>query len=216
MTAVRVLLADDHAIVRNGLSALLGSLEGITVVATAANGEEAVREAVLHRPDVVLMDVAMPGAGGVEATRQITARSPQTAVLMLTMFDDDESVLAAIRAGARGYLLKDADQEELERAIRSVAAGEAIFGSGVVRRLLGLVAAPAAGQAPQRFPGLTQRERDVLDAIASGLSNSAIARRLDIAPKTVSNHITNLFLKLQVTSRAEAIVLARDAGLGGR
>lgn len=216
MRAVSVLLADDHAIVRDGLSALLGSLEGITVVATAATGEEAVRETVLHRPDVVLMDVAMPGAGGVEATRQITARSPQTAVLMLTMFDDDESVLAAIRAGARGYLLKDADQEELERAIRSVAAGEAIFGSGVVRRLLGLVAAPAAGQTPQRFPGLTQRERDVLDAIASGLSNSAIARRLDIAPKTVSNHITNLFLKLQVTSRAEAIVLARDAGLGGR
>jgi DNA-binding NarL/FixJ family response regulator len=213
---ITVVIADDHPFVRDGLRALLGSLEGIEVVATAADGADALREAVLHRPDVLVMDVAMPGTDGVTATRQVAASAPETAVLMLTMFDDDESVLAAMQAGARGYLLKGARQEEIERAIRAVAAGEAIFGPGIARRLLGLVAgAPVPGGRPAMpFPALTAREREVLEEIAGGLSNAAIAHRLGMAPKTVGNHISSIFLKLQVSSRAEAIVATRDAGLG--
>ncbi len=211
---VTVVVADDHPVVRDGLSALLRSLEGIDVVATACDGAEAVREAVLHRPDVLVMDVAMPGTDGVTATRQIAASAPDTAVLMLTMFDDDDSVLAAMQAGARGYLLKGARQDEIERAIRAVAAGEAIFGPGIARRLLGFVGGTAQQQPPQPFPALTARERDVLEEIARGRSNTAIAQHLGLAPKTVGNHISSIFLKLQVSSRAEAIVQARDAGLG--
>ncbi|MEO7981036.1 MAG: response regulator transcription factor [Sporichthyaceae bacterium] len=212
-SAVTVVVADDHPVVREGLTALLGSLAGIDVVGTAADGAAAVREAVLHRPDVLVMDVAMPGTDGVTATRQVAAAAPGTAVLMLTMFDDDDSVLAAMQAGARGYLLKGAPQEEIERAIRAVAAGEAIFGPGIARRLLGLVGGTPSQRTPP-FPSLTSREREVLTEIARGRSNTAIATHLGLAPKTVGNHISSIFLKLQVASRAEAIVAAREAGLG--
>jgi DNA-binding NarL/FixJ family response regulator len=219
MPDITVVVADDHPVVRDGLSALLRSLDGIEVVGTAEDGEQAIREAVLHRPDVIVMDVAMPGTDGVTATRRVLAASPSTAVLMLTMFDDDASVRAAMSAGARGYLLKGARQSEIERAIRAVAAGEAIFGLGVATQLLGLVGAegtPARRTTPIVFPGLTPREREVLDEIAGGRSNTAIAELLGLAPKTVGNHISSIFLKLQVSTRAEAIVQARDAGLGQR
>ena len=222
MPDITVVVADDHPVVRDGLSALLGSLTGIEVVATAAEGEQAVREALLHRPDVLVMDVAMPGTGGVEATRRVLAALPSTAVLMLTMFDDDASVRAAMLAGARGYVLKGAQQSEIERAIRAVAAGEAILGTGVASQMLNLVDRDTAGSARPRpaasdlvaFPELTPREREVLEEIARGLSNAAIAESLGMAPKTVGNHISSVFVKLQVATRAEAIVKARDAGLG--
>ncbi len=210
---VRVVVADDHPVVRNGLRALLGSLPGIDVVATAANGEDAVREAVLHRPDVVVMDMAMPGMDGVTATKRLSAAAPEVAVLILTMFEEDHSLLAAMRAGARGYVLKGAEQEEIERAVRGVAAGEAIFGPGVAEKLLGHVAT-AQPAPPEPFPELTPRERQVLDAIAAGLTNSAIAVRFGLSAKTVGNHISNIFAKLQVADRTQAAIRARDAGLG--
>ncbi len=214
MTAgdIRVVIADDHPVVRDGLSALLASVPSVTVVGVAADGREAVEAAVTLRPDVLIMDIQMPELTGVEAARQITRAAPGVAVLMLTMFDDDYSVLAAMRAGARGYVLKGAQQDEIIRAVHAVAAGEAIFGPGVARLVLGLVAAPPAAEVP--FEDLTGREREVLDLVAAGVRNAEIARRMSIAPKTVANHISAIFAKLQVTDRGEAIILARDAGLG--
>jgi DNA-binding NarL/FixJ family response regulator len=209
---LRVLLADDHPVVRDGLRALLTSIPGIVVAAEAGTGREAVREAVLSRPDVLIMDLRMPDLDGIEATRQVLRAAPSVAVLVLTMFDDDDSVFAAMRAGARGYLLKGATQDEILGAIRAVAAGQAIFGPGVAARVLGYFASPPAAAAP--FPELTDREREVLDLIAAGLPNSAIAARLGLAAKTVGNHISAIFGKLQVAGRAEAIVRARQAGLG--
>ncbi|MGP3937455.1 response regulator [Nonomuraea sp. KM88] len=209
---ITVLLADDHPIVRSGLRALLGSIDGLTVIGDAANGHEAVRQAVTHRPDVLVMDIQMPDLDGITATRQITRDAPKVAVLMLTMYHDDDSVFAAMRAGARGYLLKGAEQDEIVRAIRAVAAGEAIFGPGIAQRVLGFFSAPPPADVP--FPQLTDRERDVLDLIAAGRPNGEIGRRLGISPKTVANHISSIFTKLQVADRAEAIIRARDAGLG--
>jgi DNA-binding NarL/FixJ family response regulator len=211
---IRVVIADDHPIVRDGLSALLASVPSVTVAGLAANGREAVRAAVTLRPDVVVMDVQMPELTGVEAAAEISRVAPEVAVLMLTMFDDDYSVLAAMRAGARGYVLKGAQQDEIARAIQAVAAGEAIFGPGIARMVLGLVTAPAAAQEP--FGELTAREREVLDLIAAGARNAEIARRMSIAPKTVANHVSAIFAKLQVADRGEAIIRARDAGLGRR
>jgi DNA-binding NarL/FixJ family response regulator len=211
-TDIRVVIADDHPIVRDGLSALLASVPSITVAGVAANGREAVQAAVTLRPDVVVMDVQMPELTGVEAAAEISRVAPETAVLMLTMFDDDYSVLAAMRAGARGYVLKGAQQDEIARAIQAVAAGEAIFGPGVARMVLGLVGTPAAAKVP--FGELTAREREVLDLIAGGARNTEIARRMSIAPKTVANHVSAIFSKLQVADRSEVIILARDAGLG--
>jgi DNA-binding NarL/FixJ family response regulator len=207
-----VVIADDHPVVRDGLSALLSSVPSITVVDVAGTGHQAVQAAVTRRPDVVVMDIQMPELNGVGATREIARVAPGVAVLMLTMFDDDDSVFAAMRAGARGYVLKGAQQEEIVRAIQAVAAGEAIFGPGIARRVLGLVAAPPAASDP--FPGLTSREREVLGLIAAGARNAEIARKMSIAPKTVANHISAIFAKLQLTDRNEAIILARDAGLG--
>jgi DNA-binding NarL/FixJ family response regulator len=213
MTTVRVVVADDHPIVREGLVALLGSLEGFEVVGVAADGAAAVREVVTSRPDVAVMDLQMPGLGGVEATRQIAKVAPDVAVLVLTMHEGDDSVLAALRAGARGYLVKGAEQEEIARAIRAVAAGEAIFGLGVATRILGLVArGPEPAQSP--FPELTPRERQILELLAAGLSNAVIGERLGLAGKTVANNVSSIFAKLQVADRAQAIVRARDAGLG--
>lgn len=208
---VRVVIADDHPIVRDGLTALLSTLPGIEVVGVAADGREAVRAAVTLAPDVLVLDIQMPDMTGIEAARAVAAAAPGVAVLMLTMFDDDESVFSAMRAGAKGYVLKGAEQAEIVRAINAVAAGEAIFGPGVARRVLGYLTAPPKGEP---FPELTPRERDVLDLIAAGRPNSAIGAHLALAPKTVSNHISSIFAKLQVATRAEAIVLARDAGLG--
>jgi DNA-binding NarL/FixJ family response regulator len=209
---IRVVIADDHPVVRDGLSALLASVASITVAGTAGTGREAVHAAVTLRPDVLVMDIQMPDLSGVAAAGEIARVAPDVAVLMLTMFDDDDSVFAAMRAGARGYLLKGAQQDEIIRAIHAVAAGEAIFGPGIARRVLGLISAPAPNTVP--FPALTSREREVLDLIAAGVRNTEIARRMAIAPKTVANHVAAIFSKLQVADRSQAIILARDAGLG--
>jgi DNA-binding NarL/FixJ family response regulator len=209
---IRVVIADDHPVVRNGLSALLASAPSVTVAGLAANGREAVRLAVTLRPDVLVMDIQMPELNGVTATQEITRTAPDVAVLILTMFDDDESVFAAMRAGARGYLLKDAQQEEIVRAIQAVAVGEAIFGPGIACRVLSM-ASGTPGPSPP-FQSLTSREREVLNFIAAGLRNAEIARLMTITPKTVGNHISAIFSKLQVTDRGAAIIRARDAGLG--
>lgn len=213
MDPIRVLLADDHPVVRGGLRALLDSLSGYEVVAEASDGEAAVREAQLVKPDVVLMDIRMPGIDGIEATRRLRVAVPDTAILVLTMFDDDDTVFAAMRAGAMGYLLKGAEQAEIDRGIRAVVAGEAIFSPGVAQRVLGFFAAPRAATDP--FPELTAREREVLDLVAAGRRNQAIADELFLAPKTVANHISSIFVKLAVADRSEAIVRARQGGLGG-
>jgi DNA-binding NarL/FixJ family response regulator len=209
---IRVVVADDHPVVRRGLRALIDSIDGFTVVAEAMDGEAAVRETQLHRPDVVLMDVQMPGVDGLEATRRIRAAVPGAAVLMLTMYDDDNTVFAAMQAGAQGYLLKGAEQEEIDRAIRAVVAGEAIFGPGVAARVLSMFNAPRRADP---FPELTAREREILDLVAAGHRNAAIATALFLSPKTVGNHISAIFAKLAVADRSEAIVRARREGLGG-
>jgi len=211
---LRVLLADDHAVVRAGLRALLTTLDGVDVVGEAADGEAAVREAQLLHPDVVLMDLRMPGLDGVEATRRIVAQVPGTAVLVLTLYEDDATVHTAMAAGARGYLLKDVEQEELIAAIRAVAAGQVIFAPGVAGRVLAQFALGPPAGASVAFPELTARERDILELLASGLRTAAIAERLFLSPKTISNHLTSIFAKLRVTDRAAAIVRARQGGLG--
>jgi DNA-binding NarL/FixJ family response regulator len=214
MSDIKVLIADDHPIVREGLVALLGSLPGFTVVGQAADGKQAVKEAVTTKPDVAVLDLEMPVLDGIGATRELAKLAPDVAVLVLTMHDGDESVLNAMRAGARGYLVKGAEQEEITRAIRAVAAGEAIFGPAVAVRVLDLIT--KGPRVEQPFPNLTDRERDILDLLAAGMPNAAIGDRLGLAAKTVANNVTSIFLKLQVTDRAEAIVRARDAGLGQR
>ena len=206
--AVRVLVADDHLVVRRGIGALLASFEGVEVVAEASTGLEAVREATLTRPDVVVMDIRMPELDGVEATRRVCAAVPGIAVLVLTMFEDDETVLSAIRAGARGYLLKGAGQDEMLAAIRSVVAGQLVVGQAVAARLVGHL-----GARPDPFPELTARERDILGLLAAGQGNATIAARLDLAPKTVANHVSAILTKLGVSDRGEAARLARDRGL---
>jgi DNA-binding NarL/FixJ family response regulator len=213
---IRVLIADDHEAFRAGLRAVLETAGDVAVVAEASTGEAAVAAVADALPDVVLMDVNMPGLDGVAATRQIADASPHVAVLVLTMLDDDETVFAAVRAGARGYLLKGASRAELIRAVRSVAAGEAIFGPGVARRLMDFFARPAPRADPAAFPELTEREQEILELIAQGRSNADITAALVLSPKTVRNHVSNIFSKLQVRDRAEAIVRAREAGMGSR
>jgi DNA-binding NarL/FixJ family response regulator len=210
---IRVLVADDHPIVRGGLTALLDSLPDIEVAGVAADGREAVRLAVTERPDVALLDLRMPELDGIAATRELARVAPEVAVLVLTMLDDDDSVFAAMRAGARGYLVKGVEQDDIARAIRSVASGEAIFGPGVAQRVLSFLHAPPHGQ-EQAFPELTAREHQILDLLAAGLNNAAIADRIGAAQKTVANNVSTIFAKLQVADRAQAIVRARDAGLG--
>lgn len=210
---ITVLVAEDHPVFRDGLRVVLEAAPDIQVVAFVSSGEEAVRAACDLQPDVVVMDLRLPGINGIEATREIAAASPHIRVLVLTMFEDDESVFSAMRAGARGYLLKDADQTDVVRAVHSVASGEAVFGPVIAERLLGHFSrSPLSTTAP--FPQLTEREREVLALLARGLSNSVIAERLDISLKTVRNHVSNVFTKLQVEDRAQAIVKAREAGLG--
>jgi DNA-binding NarL/FixJ family response regulator len=210
--SIRIVVADDHTIVREGLRALLSAVDGHELVGTASTGPEAVRAAVTLKPDVIIMDIQMPEMTGIEATREIGRVAPDVSVLMLTMFEDDESVFAAMRAGALGYVLKGASADDMIRAIAAVASGEAIFGTGVARRALAYLTAPRTENLP--FAELTPREREVLRLIATGIGNAAIATRLGLAPNTVSNHISSIFAKLQVASRAEAIVRARSAGLG--
>lgn len=210
---IRVVVADDHPIVRAGLTALLGSIPDFEVAGVAANGREAVREVLLTKPDVALLDLNMPELDGIAATRELARVAPRVAVLVLTMHEDDDAVFAAMRAGARGYLVKGVEQDDIARAIRSVAAGEAIFGPGVAQRVLASLQAPRLSQDVE-FPELTAREREILDLLAGGLNNAAIARRVGVAQKTVANNVSTIFTKLQVADRAQAIVRARDAGLG--
>jgi len=210
---IRILVADDHAGFRSGLDALLATQPDLRIVGNAETGDEAVARALALQPDVVLMDLNMPGIDGIAATRRIVDTSPHIAILVLTMADHDAAVFDALRAGARGYLLKGADRAELTRAIRAVASGEAIFGPDVARRLMAYFA-DAPVRAPA-FPELSERELEVLELIARGMSNQQIVDRLGISPKTVRNHISNIFSKLQVRDRAEAVVRAREAGMGG-
>lgn len=214
-TAVRIIVADDHPIVRDGLRALVEASPGIELLGEATNGDEVIELARQVRPDVVLMDLAMPGRNGIEATREIASNGWASAVLILTMFADDESIFAAMRAGARGYLLKDAGHEEMRRAIEGVGAGEAIFGAGVAQRMVGFFAR-ARDLGVQPFPELTDREREVLAEIARGASNASIGLHLGISVKTVRNHVSTILSKLMVVDRAQAIVRAREAGLGVR
>lgn len=214
--ALRVLIVEDHPVFRDGLRALLSSIPGTDVVGEAASGLEAVGQALTLQPDVVVMDLDLPELDGIGATRQIVATSPHVGVLVLTMFDDDDSFFAAMKAGARGYLLKGAGQEDIRRAIRAVGDGEAIIGPGIARRLMEYFSAPRPDAPRDAFPELTERERQVLGLIAEGQSNPTIATRLGISAKTVRNHVSNIFTKLQVVDRTQAIVRARAAGLGVR
>ena len=209
--SVRVLIVDDHAVVRSGLRALLGTVDGIEVVGDAGGGKGAVDLAIAIVPDVVLMDLQMPDGNGIDATRAIAAACPSVAVLVLTMYEEDDMVFSSLRAGARGYLLKGADQDEVVRAIHAAANGQVILGSGAAERVLSSFATPVAQRQP--FPQLTDRERDVLRLIADGHRNEAIARSLNLATKTVANHVSNILAKLQFADRAAAIVAARRAGL---
>jgi DNA-binding NarL/FixJ family response regulator len=211
---IRVVIADDHPVYRDGLAALLGSVEGLEVVGTASTGSEVVDVAREASPDVVVMDVRMPELDGVEATRRVTAEQPHVGVLVLTMSEDDETLLAALRAGARGYLLKGANQREIVRAVTAVAEGQAIFGPAIAARVAELFSAPPQQAAQGPFPQLTAREREILDLLAAGRSNQQIAAALFLSPKTVRNAVSNVFAKLHVADRAEAIVRAREAGLG--
>ena len=211
---IRVLVADDHPVVRSGLVGILTSLDGFDVVAVAVDGSEAVREAVLHRPDVALMDLQMPGTDGFTAIRELARVAPSVRVCVLTMYDDDDSLFAAMQAGAHGYLLKGAEQEEIARAIRAIAAGEVLFGPGIGARVLHQLASPTAAPTPRTFPDLTARELEILDLLATATPTGVIARRLDVTTKTVSNHVSNILTKLQVTDRTQAAMLAREAGLG--
>jgi DNA-binding NarL/FixJ family response regulator len=210
---LRLLIADDHPLFRKGLRALLGAVPDFVLVGEAESGPEAIAQSLELQPDVVLMDLQMPGGSGIAATREIVAASPTTKILVVTLFEDDDSVFAALRAGARGYVLKDTDEEEMIRAIRAVGNGEAIFSPAVASRVLAYFAAPRR-EAPPLFPALTEREREILRLLAQGKSNPAIAHELFLSPKTVANHVSNIFGKLQVAGRAEAIVRAREAGLG--
>lgn len=209
----RIVIADDHPMVRQGLQAVLDQHPDLQVVAAVGDGAAAVTAAGELRPDVMLMDIQMPVLDGIEATRQIRGRHPEIAVLVLTMFDDDESVLSALRAGASGYLLKGAEEAEITSAALAVAAGSATFGPGVASRVLALFAHPPAPAAPP-FPELTDRERQILDRIARGDGNHAIADGLRLSPKTIANIVSNIFTKLRVHDRAQAVIHARDAGLG--
>jgi DNA-binding NarL/FixJ family response regulator len=214
MERIHVLIADDHPLFREGLHGLLDSLADTEVVGEATTGAEAIQRAKALQPDVILMDIKMPGINGIEATRQIVAASPHISVLMVTMLEDDESVFAAMRAGARGYVLKGANQVEMLRAILAVAGGEAIFSPGIAKRLLGFFSATRQSVPSRLFPELSERETELLDLIAQGRTNQEIAEQLGLTLKTVRNHVSNIFSKLQVADRAQAVIRAREAGLG--
>jgi DNA-binding NarL/FixJ family response regulator len=211
---LRVVIADDHPVFRDGLQALLATEADIEVVGVAGSGAEAVRLVEASQPDLVVMDLHMPDLDGVTATREIVHTSPHVAVLVLTMFDDDDSVFAAMRAGAHGYLLKGANQADIIRAVHTVGDGGATFGPAVAQRVIEFFARPRPATAPLAFPQLTDREHEVLDLLAQGHANATIAARLHISEKTVRNHVSNVFAKLAVADRAQAIIRAREAGMG--
>lgn len=208
---IRVLIADDHALFREGVRAVLTNAGDCDVAGEATDGNDAIAQSLALRPDVILMDIHMPALNGIDAAARILRELPQTGIIMLTMLEDDSSVFAAMRAGARGYILKGADKAELLKTIHAVASGEALFGPAIAQRITRFFAGLPCADHP--FPELTERERDVLALIAEGKSNAEIADRLVISMKTVSNHISSIFNKLQVADRAQAIVKARDAGL---
>ena len=215
MDTLRILVAEDHPLFRKGMISLLSSVPEFEVVGEAATGEEAVVRAAQLQPDVILMDLQMPQVNGIEATRRILQESPSVRILVVTLFEDEDSVFMALRAGARGYVLKDADEEVVVHAIRAVGRGEAIFSPAVASRVLAYFAAsPPGGSPPQAFPTLTEREREILNLIAQGHPNPSIARQLSLSTKTVGNYVSNIFTKLQVADRTQAIIRARDAGLG--
>ncbi len=215
MEAIHIVVADDHTLFRDGLRALLASIPDIRVVGEASSGREVLRLAVEHQPDVILMDIQMPDLNGIEATRQILQTSPHIGVIVLTMFQDDDSVFAAMRAGARGYVLKGADQGVLLRAVRAVANGESLFSPEIATRLMQFFVTLQPASRADIFPELTEREREILSFIADGQTNAEIAEKLVISMKTVRNHVSNVFSKLQVADRAQAAIRAREAGLGG-
>src|SRR6266545_5374430 len=204
MDSLRILLADDHPLFRHGLQTLLGATSDLEGVGEATTGEEAVRLAETLQPDLILMDLRMPGTSGIEATRRILHTSPHIRVLVLTMFEDDASVFTAMRAGARGYVLKDAEKDDLLRAIRAVARGEAIFSPGVANRIVEYFAATRPAVPREAFPTLSERERELLHLLAQGQTNAQIASRLVLSQKTVSNYVSTILSKLQVADRAEA------------
>jgi DNA-binding NarL/FixJ family response regulator len=211
---IRILIADDHGVVREGLRAVLGSESDMEVVGEAATGKEVVERAAELRPDVILMDIQMPELNGIEATRRILEANPDVGVVVLTMFEDDDSVFSVMRAGARGYVLKGAPPSEILKVVRAVAAGEAHFGPEIARRLMSFFSEPSPASTQDIFPELSAREVEILDLIAQGHTNAKIAARLYLSPKTVGNHISHIFTKLQVADRAHAIIRAREAGLG--
>ncbi len=211
---MRIVVADDHPVFREGLAAVLSALPGTDVVGQAAEGEEAVQLAVTLRPDVVVMDLHMPGVSGIEATRRIRDRAPGVAVLVLTMLEGDESLVAALRAGARGYVLKGAGRTEIEQALQTVARGGAVFAPGIADRVLEHAGADHRRRGHPRLPELTERELEVTELLARGLPNASIAARLHLSEKTVRNHVSSVYAKLGVEDRAAAVAVARDAGLG--
>jgi DNA-binding NarL/FixJ family response regulator len=214
---IRLVIADDHPVYRDGLAQLLSVIGGFDIVGVAADGIEAVELATSLSPDVVVMDIRMPNLDGIEATRRITSASPNTAVVVLSMFEEDELVVAAVRAGARGYLLKDADDDQIAAVLRGIARGEAIFGPTTARRLLdmlGRMPNQPESPTPDPFPQLTEREREVLELLARGRRNATIADELFLSERTVRNYVSNIFAKLHVADRAQAIATARDAGVG--
>jgi DNA-binding NarL/FixJ family response regulator len=211
---IHVLIADDHAVFRWGLRTLLGSEPDMQVVGEAATGKEVLERAAELRPDVILMDIQMPQVNGIEATRRILEANPHVGVVVLTMFEDDESVFSAMRAGARGYVLKGAPPSEILKVVRAVGDGEAHFGPEIAKRLVDFFSTPKPPSPKEAFPELSSREREVLDLIARGNSNAKIAARLFVSPKTVANHLSHIFTKLQVADRAHVIIRAREAGLG--
>jgi len=214
MEKIRILIADDHPLFRDGMHGLLDSVPDTEVVGEAATGDEAIALAATLQPDVILMDIKMPGVNGIRATREILHTSPHISILVVSMLEDNDSVFAAMRAGARGYVLKGVNQAEILRAIRAVANGEAIFGPGIAQRLIGFFAAARPTVPPRIFPELTEREGEILAVIAQGRSNEEIAEQLSLRLKTVRNHVSNIFSKLQVADRAQAVIRAREAGLG--
>ncbi len=214
MEPLRILIADDHPLFRHGLSALLSASPDFEIVSEATSGEEVISLAARLQPDVILMDIQMPGVNGIEATRRVLHTSPNIRILIITMFEDDASVFTAMRAGARGYILKDAQKGDMLGAIRAVGRGEAIFSPAIAARLIEYFNAPQFTMPTLAFPELTEREREILDLIAKGHNNTEIATRLVLSPNTVRNYVSNVFSKLQVAYRAQAIIRAREGGLG--
>jgi DNA-binding NarL/FixJ family response regulator len=214
MEKLRVLIADDHPLFRKGLRALLETMHDIEYVGEATTGEEAIALSASLQPDLIVMDIQMPGRNGIDSTRQIVQMSPHVRVLIVTLFEDNESVFAAMRAGARGYVLKDTDEAEMVQAIRSAGVGQAIFSPAIAARLADFFSSPHSIVPRSAFPALTDREREILGLIARGKVNAEIARQLELTPKTVSNYVSNILTKLQVVDRAEAILRAKEAGLG--